>query len=48
MDAGRDRLVRGSRRRSSRELELMAENEELKAALGEAYLQLRVWSKRAA
>ena len=47
LDAGRDRLARGSRRRSSREMELMAEIEELKAALVEAYLHLRVWRKGA-
>ena len=34
-------------RRSSREAELEAENEELKAALGEAHVQLRVWKKGA-
>ena len=42
VEAGRDGLVQGQRRRSSRELELEAENEELKAALGEAHVQLRV------
>ena len=36
VEAGREGLVQGQRRRSSRELELEAENEELKAALGEA------------
>ena len=41
---GRDGLVQGQRRRTSRELELEAENEELKAALGEAHVQLRVWT----
>lgn len=46
VEAGRDGLVRG-RRRSSREVELEAENEELKAALGEAHVQLRVWKKGA-
>ncbi len=40
-------LARGHRRRSSRELELEAENEELKAALGEAHVQLRVWNNGA-
>ena len=38
VDAGRDGLAQRHRRRSSRE----AENEELKAALGEAHVQLRV------
>lgn len=47
LDAGREGLEAGTRRRSSRELELEAENEELKAALGEAHVQLRVWRKGA-
>ncbi len=47
LDVGRKGLETGSRRRSSRELELEAENEELKAALGEAHVQLRVWRKGA-
>ena len=47
LEAGREDLERGHRRRSSRELELEAENEELKAALGEAHVQLRVWKKGA-
>ena len=38
-------LAGPQRRRSSRELELEAENEELKAALGEPYVKLRVWNK---
>ena len=42
LDAGRDGLAQGHRRRSSREAELEAECEELKAALGEAHVQLRV------
>ena len=37
----------GARRRSSREAELEAECEELKAALEEAHVQLRVWKKGA-
>ena len=46
---GRDGLEQGQKRRGSRELdlELEAENEELKAALGEAHVQLRVWRKGA-
>lgn len=48
LEAGRAGLAAGGRpRRSSRELELEAENEELKAALGEAHVQLRVWQKGA-
>lgn len=47
LDAGREGLAKGARRRSSRELELEVENEELKAALGEAHVQLRVWRKGA-
>ena len=47
LDPGRKGLETGSRRRSSRELELEAENEELKAALGEAHVQLRVRRKGA-
>ena len=47
LDAGREGLEQGARRRSSRELGLEAENEELKAALGEAHVQLRVWRKGA-
>ena len=46
-DAAREALAQGRRQRSSRELELEAENEELKAALGEAHVQLRVWQKGA-
>jgi transposase len=48
LESGRAGLEVGNRpRRSSRELELEAENEELKAALGEAHVQLRVWQKGA-
>lgn len=47
LESGRDGLAQGQKRRSSRELELEAENEELKAALGEAHVQLRVWRKGA-
>ena len=47
LEAGREGLEWGHRRRSSRELELEAENEELKVALGEAHVQLRVWKKGA-
>ena len=42
LDAGRDGLAQGRRRRSARESEMETENEELKAALGEAHVQLRV------
>ena len=47
LDSGRDGLAQGRRRRSARESELEAENEELKAALGEAHVQLRVWKRGA-
>ncbi len=47
LEAGRAGLAGPQRRRSSREAELEAENEELKAALGEAHVQLRVWQKGA-
>ena len=47
LEGGRVRLALGARRRSARETELEAENEELKAALGEAHVQLRVWKKGA-
>lgn len=47
LDAGRSGLAGAGRRRSCREAELEAENEELKAALGEAHVQLRVWKKGA-
>jgi transposase len=45
LESGRAGLETGRSRRSSRELELEAENEELKAALGEAHVELRVWKK---
>jgi transposase len=46
---GAEALAAGSRpRRSSRETELEAETEELKAALGEAHAELRVWRKKGA
>ncbi len=47
LESGREGLERGQGRRSSRELELEAENEELKAALGEAHVQMRVLKKGA-
>ena len=47
LESGREGLATGGKRRSSREAELEAENEELKAALGEAHVQLRVWRKGA-
>ena len=47
LEAGRGGLAGSQRRRSSRESELEAENEELKVALGEAHVQLRVWQKGA-
>ena len=47
LEGGRDRLALGARRRSAREAELEAECEELKAALGEAHVQLWVWEQGA-
>ena len=47
LEGGRARLALGARRRSAREAELEAECEELKAALGEERVQLRVWKKGA-
>ena len=47
LEAGRAGLAGPQRHRSSRESELEAENEELKAALGEAHVQLQVWKKGA-
>ena len=47
LESGREALAQGRKRRTSREVELEAENEELKAALGEAHVQLRVWRKGA-
>lgn len=46
-ESGREGLAAPKARKSSREAELEAENEELKAALGEAHVQLRVWRKGA-
>ena len=47
LEGGRERLATGRGGRSARELELEAEGEELKAALGEAYVQIRMLKKRA-
>ena len=47
LESGHEGLAQGHKRRSSRETELEAENKELKAALGEAHVQLRVWRKGA-
>ena len=47
LESGREGLATGAARKSSREAELEAENAELKAALGEAHVQLRVWRKGA-
>ena len=47
IEGGRDRLASGERGRSARELDLEAENGELKAALGEAHMQLRQWKRGA-
>lgn len=47
LESGKAGLAKGQARRSSRETELEAENEELKTALGEAHIELRVWKKGA-
>ena len=47
LEGGRERLTTGAGRRSARELELEAEGEELKAALGEAHVELRMLRKSA-
>ncbi|KLL09816.1 transposase [Protofrankia sp. BMG5.30] len=48
LEAGRAGLAAGgSSRPSSREESLAAEVEELKTALGEAHVELRVWKKSA-
>ena len=47
LESGRGGLAAGRKRRTSREVELEAENEELKAALGAAHEELRVWRKGA-
>ena len=47
LDAGRAGLAPSAARSSSREAQLEREVEELKAALGEATVELRVWKKSA-
>jgi transposase len=47
LEAGRAGLAGSTSRASSREAQLERENEELKAALGEAAVELRVWKKSA-
>lgn len=47
LDGGRQGLETGQGRKSSRDVALEAEIEELKAALGEAHVELRVWRKGA-
>ncbi len=47
LESGKAGLAQGVRRSNARELALAAENEELKAALGEAHVELRVWKKGA-
>jgi len=44
---GQESMQAGGTKVSSREQVLSAENEELKSALGEAYVELRVWKKGA-
>src|SRR5918996_2218977 len=47
IESGRSGLAAGSGKPSSREQALETEVEELKAALGEAHVELRVWKKSA-
>lgn len=47
LEAGRAGLSTAAAKNSSREVQLERENEELKAALGEATVELRVWKKSA-
>ena len=47
LEGGRDRLASDERRQSAPKQDLAAENEELKAALGEAHMQMRRWKNRA-
>jgi transposase len=51
LEGGRDALARGDNPRTTvnrRETDLAAEVEDLTAALGEAYVELRVWRKKGA
>ncbi len=45
LDGAREALARGENARAPRETELEATIEELTQALGEAYVELRVWRK---
>lgn len=47
LEAGKAGLSTAATKNSSREAQLERENEELKAALGEATVELRVWKKSA-
>ncbi len=48
LEGGRAGLVEGGRPApNARERQLLEENEELKTALGEAHVELRVWKKSA-
>lgn len=47
LEAGKAGLTSATSKTSSREAQLERENEELKAALGEATVELRVWKKSA-
>ena len=47
LEAGRAGLTSATSKTTSREAQLERENEELKAALGEAAVELRVWKKSA-
>ena len=51
LEGARESLARGDNARSTvsrREVELAAQVEELTAALGEAYVELRLWRKKGA
>jgi transposase len=51
LDGGRESLARGDNAQtlaSRREIELAAQVEDLTSAIGEAYVELRVWRKKGA
>jgi transposase len=47
LESGKNGLAAGAARPSSREAQLAAQVEELKTALGEVHVELRVWKKSA-
>lgn len=47
LEAGKAGLTTAAAKTTSREAQLERENDELKAALGEATVELRVWKKSA-